>query len=60
MKSRMLAAALAAALPLPLLAQTQQIRPPIAHYWLNVETAGGMGRFMVGRASLRVTNLHPS
>ncbi len=46
MKSRMLAAALAAALPLPLLAQTQQIRPPIAHYWLNVETAGGMGMEM--------------
>ena len=46
MKSHMLAAALMAALPLPLLAQTQQIRPPIALYWLNVETAGGMGMEM--------------
>ena len=43
MTFRFLAAALAAALPLPLLAQTQQVRPPIAHYWLSVETAGGMG-----------------
>jgi hypothetical protein len=43
MKSRTLAAAMALVLPLPLLAQTQQVRPPIAHYWLNVETAGGMG-----------------
>lgn len=46
MKSHLLAAALAAALPLPLLAQTQQVRPPIALYWLNVETAGGMGMEM--------------
>lgn len=46
MKSHLLAAALAAALPLPLPAQTQQIRPPIALYWLNVETAGGMGMEM--------------
>ena len=36
-------AAFAAALPLPLLAQTQQVRPPIAVYWMSVETAGGMG-----------------
>ena len=43
MKSRVFAAALLAALPLPLLGQTQQIRPPIAHYWLSVETSGGMG-----------------
>ncbi|MBE0613124.1 MAG: hypothetical protein IH604_05610 [Burkholderiales bacterium] len=43
MKSRFLAAAVAAVLPLPLLAQTQQIKPPIASYWMNVETAGGMG-----------------
>ncbi|MEK7754557.1 MAG: hypothetical protein AAB654_21710, partial [Acidobacteriota bacterium] len=43
MNSRLLAAAVAVALPLPLLAQTQQIRPPIAHYWMSVETAGGMG-----------------
>jgi hypothetical protein len=46
MKSRMLAAALAAALPLPLLAQTQQIKPPVAVYWMSVETAGGMGMEM--------------
>jgi len=46
MKSRILAATLAAALPLPGLAQTQQIKPPIATYWLNVETAGGMGMEM--------------
>ena len=43
MKSLSLAATILAVLPLPLLAQTQQIRPPIALYWLNAETAGGMG-----------------
>lgn len=43
MKSRLVTAVLAATLPLPLLAQTQQIKPPIAVYWLSVETAGGMG-----------------
>jgi hypothetical protein len=43
MKPAVLAAALAAALPLPLLAQTQAVRPPIALYWMSVETAGGMG-----------------
>ncbi len=43
MNARLVAAAMAAALPLPLLAQTQQIRPPIALYWLSIETAGGMG-----------------
>ena len=46
MTSRILAAALAAALPLPLLAQTQQVKPPIAVYWMSVETAGGMGMEM--------------
>jgi len=46
MNSRLLAAAIAVALPLPLLAQTQQVRPPIAHYWMSVETAGGMGMEM--------------
>ena len=46
MKSRILAAALAAALPLPLLAQTQQIKPPVAVHWISVETAGGMGMEM--------------
>jgi hypothetical protein len=45
---RMLAAALAAALPLAAAAQQtqQKIRPPIAVYWMNVETAGGMGMGM--------------
>ena len=43
MKFRYVAAAVAAMLPLPLLAQTQQIRPPIALYWMSVDTAGGMG-----------------
>src|SRR5450759_2406310 len=46
MKSRILAATLAAALPLPVLAQTQQIKPPVAVYWMSVETAGGMGMEM--------------
>ena len=46
MKSRVLAAALAAALPLSLAAQTQQIKPPIAVYWMSVETAAGMGMGM--------------
>lgn len=43
MKFRLLAAAATLALPLPLLAQTQQIRPPIALYWMSAETSGGMG-----------------
>ena len=43
MNPRLVAAALAVALPLPLLAQTQQIRPPIAVHWMSAETAGGMG-----------------
>ena len=42
MKIHMLIAALAAALPFSAAAQ-QQVRPPIALYWMNVETAGGMG-----------------
>jgi hypothetical protein len=46
MKSHILAATLAAALPLPVLAQTQQIKPPVAVYWMSVETAGGMGMEM--------------
>ena len=46
MKSRILAVALIAAFPLSLLAQTQHVKPPIALYWLNVETAGGMGMEM--------------
>ena len=43
MKPAVLVTALLAALPSATLAQTQQVRPPIAHYWLSVETAGGMG-----------------
>jgi len=43
MKFRFVTAVVAATLPLPLLAQTQQIKPPVAVYWLSVETAGGMG-----------------
>src|ERR1035438_854124 len=46
MKSRLLAAALAATFHLPLLAQAQQVRPPVAVYWMSVETAGGMGMEM--------------
>ena len=44
MKTRLFAAALAAAFSMIAAGQTQQqVRPPIAVYWLNVETAGGMG-----------------
>ncbi len=47
MKIRILAAALAAAFSLATAAQTQQqVRPPIAVYWMNIETAGGMGMGM--------------
>src|SRR5204863_7887073 len=28
---------------LPAFAQTQQVKPPIAVYWMNVETSAGMG-----------------
>lgn len=31
------------ALPLPTFAQQQAVRPPIAVYWMSVETASGMG-----------------
>lgn len=44
MKIRILAAALAAALPFGAIGQAQQkVTPPIAVYWMSVETAGGMG-----------------
>lgn len=47
MNTRILAAALAVAFPLATAAQTQQqVRPPIAQYWMNIETAGGMGMGM--------------
>ena len=43
-------------LPATALAQQQVVKPPVANYWLNVETAGGMsmpgmegmGGFMAG------------
>ena len=43
MQIRTLAAILAAALPLSPIAQTQQVKPPIAVYWISAETTGGMG-----------------
>ncbi len=46
MTPRLLAATAAILLPLPLLAQTQQVKPPVAVYWMSVETAGGMGMDM--------------
>ena len=46
MKLPLIAAALAAAFAPPVIAQTQQVKPPIAVYWMNVETAGGMGMEM--------------
>ena len=46
MKSRFVAVAVAAMFPLPLFAQTQKITPPIALYWMSVETAGGIGMEM--------------
>ena len=50
MTVRMLAAAIAAALPFAAAAQQaqQKIRPPIAVYWMSVETAGGMAMGMGG------------
>lgn len=40
---RKLSAALAAlACCAPALAQTQNVRPPLAHYWMSVETSAGM------------------
>lgn len=53
MNFRLVAAVAGMMLPLPVLAQTQQIRPPIAVYWLSVETAAGMGMdFPSGMGSL--------
>ena len=46
MRSSILVAAFMAACPLSSLAQTQTVKPPIALYWLNVETSGGMGMEM--------------
>jgi len=36
-------AAIAVSLAFGALAQTQQVKPPVAVYWMSVETAGGMG-----------------
>jgi hypothetical protein len=38
-----LAGAVLTALASPVFAQTQQVKPPIAVYWMNVETSAGMG-----------------
>ena len=59
MKIRIFSAALAAALPLGAAAQTQQqVKPPIAVYWLSVETAGGMGMELPpGMGSLMPTGM---
>jgi hypothetical protein len=46
MKRLLPAVAIAAALASPVLAQTQQVKPPIAVYWMSVETSAGMGMTM--------------
>ncbi len=46
MRYAALALPLAATLAMPAHAQTQQVKPPIAVYWMSVETAGGMGMGM--------------
>jgi len=46
MKASVLVVAVSAAVSTPLIAQTQQVKPPIAVYWISVETAGGMGMAM--------------
>ena len=43
MKRLLLAGLVAAALPGPAAAQNQQVKPPIAVYWVSVETNAGMG-----------------
>ena len=43
MKARILVVAMSAALCTSVAAQTQQVKPPIAVYWISAETAGGMG-----------------
>src|SRR5687768_13322361 len=42
----LVAAAVSAAVVSPLYAQTQQVKPPIAVYWMSVETNAGMGMTM--------------
>ena len=43
MKRLAIAGTILAALAAPILAQNQQVKPPIAVYWMSVETHGGMG-----------------
>jgi len=53
---RIITAAVLLALPGLALAQQQAVKPPVAHYWMNVDTAAGMtmpgmgsmGGFMAG------------
>jgi hypothetical protein len=46
MKRFAIAGAVLAAFAPPSFAQTQQVKPPIAVYWLSAETSGGMGMGM--------------
>jgi hypothetical protein len=46
MKRAVLAGAVLAVLVTPLYGQTQQVKPPIAVYWLSAETSGGIGMAM--------------
>lgn len=43
MNFRIFTGALAALISTSVLAQAQQVKPPVAVYWMNVETAAGMG-----------------
>ena len=43
MKRIALVGAALAALSNPMLAQNQQVKPPIAVYWVSAETSAGMG-----------------
>ena len=46
MKRLALAGAVLGTIASPLFAQTQQVKPPIAVYWVSAETSGGMGTAM--------------
>src|SRR3954471_22537502 len=46
MKRAVLSGAVLLALTPSLHAQAQQVKPPIAVYWMNVETSGGFGMAM--------------
>jgi hypothetical protein len=43
MKRATLAVTVLASLAAPVVAQNQQVKPPVAVYWMSVETHGGMG-----------------